>query len=117
VRKCSTCGKDDRTHPTGGPCKCQKPEHEPDCDAIEHYVKPEIKFIQWAEHEFQKQLRLIAKGWKFRQYQGRNAMYRYTCIDCLRAQAEIDRMAADHKRLGKRAEQDDEMSYYDILTQ
>lgn len=99
-RKCSSCGADDRPNQT-------------DIGA-EHWVKPEIKFINKPEEVTKK---LQASGWAYRFFQGRHSMTRPACVPCIRKSKEADEMLRQYRKIAKAAESPNEINYYMALCQ
>lgn len=117
MRSCSVCKKPDRPQITNGECKCDGGDilgHQPDCERVEHYVKPEIKYLK-SEHEYTPQLK--ARGWSFTHFQNRPAIQRLTCVECLRSQAQIDKQKAHLAKLSKQAREGSDLNYYQMLCQ
>ena len=90
VRKCAQCGALDRVHG-------ETPEGEP-----EHWVKPELRYLK-SQSEFTP--RLAGLGWKWRMFNGRPAIERLSCIDCLNQNALRDWVWSELKESARRLEQ------------
>ena len=87
MRVCASCGVPDRSIGGG--------------DEPEHWVKPEIRYIHSRE-AFSK--RDEAKGWQYRVFQGRPALERMQCVECLRRNAERDQLWKEMRDRAKELE-------------
>lgn len=101
MRKCCQCGRDDHEIPTP--------------DGVQHFVVPEIRYIKDIEELTPRLMRL---GWRGRAaFQGREAIERMICVECLNANDLRDRvwgqMREDARRLEKKSTSDEE--YYAVL--
>ena len=104
MRICTQCGAPDRETPSG--------ETEP-----EHWVKPEIRWVPKGQTEGTRR-RLERAGWAFRLFQGREAMERLTCVDCLRRNTDRDAVWEGMRREARRLEKGPEAAfdgYYQML--
>lgn len=72
MRVCATCGAPDRLVGDGD---------------SEHWVKPEIRYIADAASVTARDR---SRGWNYRLFQGRPALERMQCVECLRRNAERD---------------------------
>lgn len=54
---------------------------------FEHWVKPEIRYVADAASVTPRDR---ARGWSYRVFQGRAALERMQCVECLRRNAERD---------------------------
>ena len=92
-------------------CQCGAADREivrPGIDSV-HFVVPEIRYLSRGE-EFQPKYR--AKGWAPKVFQGRQAMWRNICVNCLNENEVRDRvwsqLKADAAKLEKAPNQDAE---------
>jgi hypothetical protein len=92
-------------------CKTPDREIKREGEASEHFVVPEIRYLsgklKWDE-KFRKQ------GWVPRAFQGRDAMERMTCRNCLVSNALRDRVWGDMRTQANRMEKpaDENAEYY-----
>lgn len=100
MRNCVSCGAADRSVETSS--------------GTEHWVKPEVKWIKKPEDVTPQ---LVAKGWAYKFFQGRHAMVRMACVDCLRKSAEVESQLKQYRKLAAAAERKDEENYYMALCQ
>lgn len=82
MRNCSQCGAPDQIHVLNS----REPE---DPSSVEHFVRPEIRYLKPTEAFSEKHKR---QGWTQRNFQGRPALIRYTCVDCMNANDVRDRV-------------------------
>lgn len=104
MRRCVQCGAPDREIPLPG-------------EQSEHYVKPEIRYLDRGEDKWNERLR--KKGWAPRTFQGRNAMERMICVDCMNENEFRDRVWSSLKRDARDKEQqpDEDAEFYRVLCQ
>lgn len=76
---------------------------------MEHFVKPEILYLDRGE-DASRLPRLLRAGWKQRTFQGRVAVERFTCVNCLNENALRDKVWAEMKRDARRLEQQQKTS-------
>lgn len=79
-------------------CQCGVPDHEiPQPYGAEsvHLVVPEVKYLSRAE-DFSKQ-KHGSKGWAPKMFQGRSAITRMICVNCINANRLRDRVWAGLK--------------------
>jgi hypothetical protein len=84
---------------------CHQPDHEISVVGCEpaHSIKPEIRYIDRGDDKpFAR--RYIAKGWKVVMFQGRLAVERMICVDCLNTDSLRDMVAQDMRDCQKRAQ-------------
>jgi hypothetical protein len=113
MRACFQCKREDRPVQTLRDCNCGQNPHDPECDSIEHWVKPEIRFLK---REVDYTARDKAQGWTYKLFQGRPAMERFSCIPCIRQADETARRVKHVKDLAKKAESGSNLNIYQILT-
>jgi len=89
MRVCASCGALDR--PVG-------PEGE-----SEHWVKPEIRYIASREAMTCRQ---EGQGWQYRVFQGKPALERMQCVDCLRRNLERDQLWGEMRSRARELEAD-----------
>ena len=110
MRVCVQCKTEDReiVIPNEGPVR--------DEDRV-HFVKPEIRYLGRAE-DFSPQ-RHGKRGWIYKVFQGRPAMYRNLCVDCINANQQRDKVWAELKRDALRLEKpkNPDSDFYSLLCQ
>ena len=98
--------------------QCQQPDRElPGGEEPEHFVKPEIRWVADGMSPREKR-RMEAAGWTLRVFQGRNAMERMMCVDCLRTNEERDKIWEGLRRDAKKLERQPAAAfggYYQML--
>lgn len=72
----------------------------------EHFVKPEIRFIDRGDDKPLAR-RYVMQGWKVVMCQGRLAVERMICVDCLNSNALRDSVADDMRECQQRAQKQD----------
>lgn len=108
MRKCSQCGAPDHEVPVAGIVDRDDPS------SVEHFVRPEIRYLGPRVAFSEKHKR---QGWTQRSFQGRPALIRFMCVDCLNANDVRDRvwgqLRSDARKLEKPQNADAE--FYELL--
>jgi hypothetical protein len=69
----------------------------------DHWVKPEIRYIASREAVTRRQ---EAQGWQYRVFQGKPAMERMQCVDCLRRNLEREQLWSEIRTRARELEAD-----------
>lgn len=112
MRACSLCGAKDRPQVLSDQCNkgCQG-NHVDGCNAVQHFVARDIR-----HHEGPLTQVMKRKGWaELGIFQGKKAIQRFLCRNCIRQQDEVIEIEQYKLKVGKEAEQGSELNMYQIL--
>jgi len=102
MRTCASCGALDRLVGAEG--------------ESDHWVKPEIRYVVSREAVTRRQ---EAQGWQYRVFQGKPALERMQCVDCLRRNLEREQFWGEMRSLARELEADTsegaEQAYFKAL--
>jgi len=112
MRNCALCNAPDSLYIEIDLCNCRgESEHSEGCAAVQHFVVCEIR-----HHQGIVSRAMQAQGWEIRgTFQGKQAIQRLSCRNCIRKQAEIVEIDAYRRRKGIEAEGESEMTVYQVL--
>lgn len=113
LRVCALCQAKDHPVILEDRCNCTSGDdlagHATGCSSIQHFVAKDIKQTHLTPA-------LERKGWRNAGiFQGKTAIVRLLCRDCIRKQDEVIEIEAYRKKCGQEAEGETAMDMYQIL--